>query len=217
MDIFKAKKVNTDGLKAFGFKKVKDKYIYCTDIYNGEFCLKVIIAQSNVTTELREKDTGELYTLHLVEGADGSFVGKIKEEYQQILDKISVECFEPDVFEWEYSKKILEYAYEKYGTKAEYLWEKFPRNAVCRRADNKKWYFAVLSVKGCKLGFETDEIFEVIDLRASKDIVPELIKQPNIYPAYHMNKKSWITITLDGSMKLSEIKKYIDESYNLAK
>ena len=58
---------------------------------------------------------------------------------------------------------------------------------------------------------------EIIDLRASKEDVPELIKQDNIYPGWHMNKKSWITIILDGSMNTEEIVKYIDESYNLAK
>ena len=33
------------------------------------------------------------------------------------------------------------------------------------------------------------------------------------YPAYHMNKKSWITILLDGTVPFENIKQQIDESY----
>ncbi|MBQ2313248.1 MAG: MmcQ/YjbR family DNA-binding protein, partial [Elusimicrobiaceae bacterium] len=112
--------------------------------------------------------------------------------------------------------KVLDYALKKYGDKEEYLWPKFPRNAVCRRKDNQKWYFAILSVNGTKLGLK-DEIIEVINLRAPKDEVPELLKLKHIYPAYHMNKKSWITIVLDGSCTLEEIFARIDKSYELVK
>ena len=62
-----------------------------------------------------------------------------------------------------------------------------------------------------------DEIIEVINLRAPKDEVPELLKLKHIYPAYHMNKKSWITIVLDGSCTLEEIFARIDKSYELVK
>ena len=36
-----------------------------------------------------------------------------------------------------------------------------------------------------------------------------------IQPGYHMNKKHWNTITLDGSIPEEEIKKFIEHSYNL--
>ena len=152
-----------------------------------------------------------------VESLEGSFVGKVREEYENILSDISEKFFETDVFTFAQSKQILNYAMEKYGTEPEYLWEKFPRNAVCRRKDNKKWYFAVLSVKGSTLGLPTDDIMEVVDLRADKKDVPELLQQNNIFPAYHMNKKSWITIILDGSMGVDKVFNYIDKSYELAK
>ena len=212
------KKANIKKLEQYGFKKNKDKYTYSTDIMNGDFTLNIdIINESEIQTELIEKAFGEPYTLHLVEDAEGTFVGEIREQYQKILNDIKEKCFEINVFEWEYSYKVLEYAKEKYGSDAEYLWPKFPRNAICRRNDNEKWYFAILSVKGSKIGLNTDEIVELIDLRANVEDVPHLIRQPNIYPAYHMNKKHWFTIVLDGSVPIKEIYKYIDISYNLAK
>ncbi len=37
----------------------------------------------------------------------------------------------------------------------------------------------------------------------------------SIMPGYHMNKKHWNTIIIDGSIKNSLIKELIDHSYNL--
>ena len=212
------KKANIQKLKQYGFKKKGDKYSYSVDIMNGDFTLNIdILNENEIRTELIEKAFNEPYTLHLVEDAQGTFVGQVREEYEKIIDKIKEKCFEKRAFEWEYSYKILDYAQKKYNSPAEYLWEKFPRNAVCRRQDNEKWYLALLSVQGAKIGLKTDEIVELVDLRAPFDDVPKLLKQPNIYPAYHMNKKHWITIILDGSMPLDEIYKFIDRSYELAK
>lgn len=212
------KKANIQKLKQYGFKKNKNRYIYSTDIMNGEFVLNIsVINENEIKTELIEKAFNEPYTLHLVENVQGTFVGQIRNEYNKILDEIKEKCFEIRAFEWEFSYKILDYAKEKYGSPAEYLWPKFPRNAVCRRQDNQKWYFALLSVQGTKIGLKTNEIVELIDLRAPEIEVPDLLKEQNIYPAYHMNKKHWITIILDGSMPLKNIFEFIDKSYILAK
>ncbi|MGN1104647.1 MAG: MmcQ/YjbR family DNA-binding protein, partial [Candidatus Coproplasma sp.] len=39
----------------------------------------------------------------------------------------------------------------------------------------------------------------------------------NYYPGWHMNKKSWYTLVLDGSVSDDEITERIKESYALAK
>lgn len=38
---------------------------------------------------------------------------------------------------------------------------------------------------------------------------------PAIIPGYHMNKKHWNTVGIDGSLKENMIKNLIDESYDL--
>ena len=38
---------------------------------------------------------------------------------------------------------------------------------------------------------------------------------PSVIPAYHMNKKHWISIILDGSMTDEEIGRLIEDSYAL--
>ena len=216
--ILKNKKFDFGKLKKYGFIKTDKGFIFSKKIMDGTFELTVDIpTHTKIKTVLTEIETDEEYSLHYNKSAVGEFVGKVRAEYENVIDGIIENCSVMDVFEWEYSKKVLKYASETYGTEPEYLWEKFPRNAVCRRADNKKWYFAILSVKQNRLGFEGEDIIEVIDLRVEKSKVEELLKRENIYPAYHMNKKSWVTVILDGSMKIEQLYKMIDESYMLAK
>ena len=71
-NLFKNRKPNFKKLKAFGFSKDNT---YKTKILDGEFelCVKVL-EDNSVHTELTEIATGELYTLHLIEGAKGTFI-----------------------------------------------------------------------------------------------------------------------------------------------
>ena len=42
-----------------------------------------------------------------------------------------------------------------------------------------------------------------------RDLFPEVI------PAYHMNKKHWNTVQLDGNLPRGEIERMVDNSYTL--
>lgn len=214
-NILKNKKVNIKKLEEFGFEKKSELYKYSKEIMDGDFILNVEICDNNIQTNLIEKETQELYTLHLSD-EEGTFIGQVRDQYNEVLKEISDKCFDNSVFKYEQTYKILDYIDKKYGDKPEYLWEKFPDNAIARRKDNQKWYLAILTVNKNKFGFETDEKVEVIDLRAEKELISELIQEKNIYPGYHMNKKSWISIILDNSMPIKNIYNFIDMSYNMA-
>lgn len=218
MEIFKNKKPDYTKLEKFGFIKKSDTYSYKRNLMNGEFELYIdILSNGEISTKLVEKSTNEPYTLHLVKYADGPFVGKIKEEYENILKNLCDKCFINNVFKSPYTHKIMEYIESKYKDNAEYLWEKFPNNAIYRRNETKKWYAAILTVKKNRLGFDSEEEVEVLDLHAQEKDVQNLTKEPNIYPGYHMNKKHWITVILDGSVDYETIFTLIDKSYELAK
>lgn len=63
----------------------------------------------------------------------------------------------------------------------------------------------------------SDEVVEIIDLRFMPEQMVELVDNERYFPGWHMNKKSWYTIILDGSVSTEEICARIDESYKLAK
>lgn len=146
----------------------------------------------------------------------GNFVGKLKEEYENILNDIIKKCTTPNIFKSTQAKKIIKYIKEKYNDDLEYLWKKFPNNAIWRNKNNNKWYGALLEIPESKLGIESDKIIEIIDLRYQKDKIKEIVDKQKVFTGYHMNKNSWITIKLDGSVKTEKIFTLIDNSYNIS-
>lgn len=216
--IFKNKTPNFNKLLQYGFQSVDGKYAYSTDILDGEFRLTVTIdGNGAVETELLDVSAQDVYTLHLVATAVGAYVGRVRAEYEAVLQDISDNCFEKDVFKQDYSRQVIRFASETYGDEPEYLWNKFPECAVLRRKDNNKWYALLITVARNKLGFDSNEIAEVLDLRFDPTELPLKVDGKKYFLGYHMNKKHWITIILDGSVPIDEIFDYIKQSYLLAK
>lgn len=215
---FKNKTAAAKKLLAFGFAEKGGEYTCSLPLCGGDFCMEVTaILPNNVCARVKDTAFGEEYVLHLVPDAKGAFVGRIREEYEAVLSEISEKCFEHDVFKTDYAKLCIEHVREKYGAEPEYLWEKFPNNAVWRRADNKKWFGAILTVAKSKLGLDGDETVEIIDLRAEPEDLPNILDGRRFFPGYHMNKKHWFTVVLDGSASAEEIFVLIDKSFDIAK
>jgi predicted DNA-binding protein (MmcQ/YjbR family) len=119
------------------------------------------------------------------------------------------------VFKSEYAQRVIKYVKERYNDELQFLWVKFPKNAVFRRKDNKKWYAALLVLEKRKLGVDSEDVVDIIDLRAMSEDIDHLLDGEGYFPGYHMNKDNWITICLDGSVPIDEIYDRIDESYYL--
>lgn len=215
-DLFVHKKSLPEKLIQYGFQSIDNTYVFSTEILTGSFALTVTLdEQGKVDTSLVEADTGEKYTLYKT-SAQGAFVGKIRTEIGRVLEDIVNICFETSVFKQEQTVHLIEYVSSVYGDKLEFLWEKFPDNGVWRRKDTGKWYGAILTVAKNKLGIPSSEIVEIIDLRAAPNRIHDLLKQNGFYPGWHMNKKNWFTVILDGSMKNEDLYQLIRESYHLA-
>lgn len=216
-DIFLHKKVILEKLAAYGFKKENSAYKYRVDILNGEFQLEVAVGEGAVPdTRLTEYVTEEEYVLYKMDIA-GTFVGEVRAAVAYVLQNIADKCYETAIFKAEQTVKLIDYVRKKYGDDPEYLWEKFPANAVWRRKDNQKWYGALLTVSKRKLGIESDETAEIIDLRSEPAALEKLIDGERYFPGWHMNKKHWYTVVLNGSVPMEEICHRIDKSYLLAK
>ena len=215
-DIFLRKKAVPEKLAAYGFQKIRGGYRYGTNILDNAFALEITVGKGIVPdTKLTEIAAGEEYVLYKTD-AVGTFVGEVRAAVTNILQDIADCCYETAVFKAEQSVALIAYVREKYGDELEYLWDKFPDNAVWRRKDNEKWYGALLSVSRRKLGLPSDEIVEIIDLRTEPEAMVNLIDNSRFFPGWHMNKKHWYTIILDGTVSTDEICRRVDESYLLA-
>ncbi len=216
-DFFKYKTVNFDKLTLFGFEKQGENYVYSVPICDGQFNLCVTVNErGEVSSKTTDAATGDEYTLHLVESAEGAFVGEVRSCYEAVLQEISEKCFERDVFKEDCSHAVLEYVRGKYGDELQFLWENLSDSAVLRRKDNDKWYAVFMIVERRKLGLNEGGKVEIIDLRADTEFVGKKIDGKSYFPAYHMNKKHWLTVRLDGSVAAKEICARLDISYVLA-
>ncbi len=177
----------------------------------------LIAADETVKTKVIDRFSKEEYVLHRMAGAAGPFVGAVRSDHETILRDISEKCFEPDVFKSDYARQVIQYVHDTYHDELEFLWQRFPDNAVFRRKDSGKWYGALLIVSKIKLGLESDDVVEILDLRIQPESIDPLLDGKIYLPGYHMNKKHWYTVCLDGSIPIDEILRRIDDSYELAK
>jgi len=217
-NFIKNKKINFKKLEEFGFKLKDNSYYYQTSLLKNQFKMSVKISLDNsIFTEIIDTETNEAYILHLLEIKRSGYSEKVYKAYSEVLEKIKKECFEDEIFKANYTKEIVDYIKNKYGDELEFLWEKSPKNAVVRRKSSNKWYAVILTISKRKLNLNSDEIIEVINLHNSSEEIEKLIDNKRYFPAYHMNKKYWCTICLDGTVELKEIYELIDISYELAK
>ena len=210
------KTVNGNKLVKYGFTKQRNTYVYKTKIYNDQFEVIVTFSNDNNTSMLVDLATEEEYILVDIEDLAGEFVGKVREEYNNKLQDIINKCTDSNVFKGNQTKDVIKYIKEKYNDDLEFLWEKYDNNAIWRNKINNKWYALLLTVTEEKLKIDSNKEIEIIDLMYQKDKIKEIVDNKRIYPGYHMNKKSWITIILDGTLDSDEIFQLIDNSYNIS-
>ena len=217
-NFIKDKKIDFKKLEKFGFKLIDNSYCYHTSLLKNQFKMTIKINLDNsIFTEIIDTETNEPYVLHLLEMKRSGYSEKVYKAYSQILEKIQKECFEDEIFKANYTKEVINYINNKYGDELEFLWERSPKTAVVRRKNSKKWYAVILTLSRRKLNLDSDKLVEVINLHNSPEEIEKLIDNKKYFPAYHMNKKHWCTICLDGTVELEKIYRLIDISYELAK
>ncbi|GIL21822.1 MAG: hypothetical protein BroJett042_03350 [Bacteroidota bacterium] len=74
----------------------------------------------------------------------------------------------------------------------------------------------VFKVMGKMFALADVTVFESINLKCDPEQAVLLREQyPAVLPGYHMNKKHWNTVLMDGSLPDKLVKQWIDNSYNL--
>lgn len=109
---------------------------------------------------------------------------------------------------------VTDYIRSQYGIDPDHPFDKDTDSSVFRHADNRKWFGLIMNVSGVKLGLGTTVSINIINLKIDDPVFRDmLIQQPGIIPAYHMNKKQWITVFLDGTVQKERVYDLIDASY----
>lgn len=74
----------------------------------------------------------------------------------------------------------------------------------------------VFKVRGKMFALTNVETFEGVNLKVDPEYGAELRERYEfVIPAYHMNKKHWITVQVRTGVPVQLLKQLIDDSYNL--
>lgn len=114
----------------------------------------------------------------------------------------------------EIKEKLFTYISKKYYTAPEYPWARYPGYAVFRHSDNQKWFALIMDIPGTKLGLESKDIVDILNVKMRDPLLVDfLVQQKGFFRGYHISKGNWISILLDGTVAFKEICEWLDESY----
>ncbi len=113
-------------------------------------------------------------------------------------------------------QEFFEYCLGTYGTVEDYPFEDDFETAVLRHGASRKWYALVMRISRRKLGFDSDEVIDVVNLKLPVEMFGSFGAADGVFPAYHMNKLHWISLVLsDASDDL--VKFLVNASYEATK
>ena len=210
-------KLILDKLESFGFTHDGSTYSYREDLLAGSFRLYVRVQENGaIATLLLDTESEEPYVLHLVENAQGAFVGEVRTAYQAVLNRIGEACGEHGSFHGAYVEELLRYVQNTYGDEIEYPWKDDMDAAVIRSHLTRKWYAIFMKVHPSKIGLGGSQPIRIMNLHGTAEQVAVLVDGERYFPGWHMNRKYWYTVCLDGSIPMFELQRRIDESFELS-
>ena len=212
-EIFKSYQFNQEKARDYGFVESGGVWTNSFTILQGDFVMTVSITADNVSFQVFDQEIGDLYPQVHMESMRGSFVASVREACLEILYQIRKACFEVQDFICPQTKRIMTQVQEKYGNQLEYLWEKSPDTAVLRHEGNQKWYAVLMKISWDKLEKGREGQVEAVNLK--HDQVADLLSHKGVYPAFHMNKRYWISVALDDTLSDKEVLEFIEKSWNL--
>lgn len=193
-EMLSGKTLSREKLLAYGFHERKGRLWLERGLSHGftaVFCADTDVLQAEI------RDEEKLPYL----------LAEVREQTGRHAEQIISACVLQDNRE-----KLLAYAHARYGTSAEYLWEKHPSYGVLRNAKGK-WYAMFMRIPKRRLLIDEEGECEVVNLKAAAQ---ELVDHQRIFPAYHMNKKHWISVRLDARWESGELEMLLEKSRQLS-
>ena len=212
--LFSNYSIDEKKLREYGFRPEGGALVYARDLPEDNFRI-IITCDRALSGKIIDLAFGEEYVNYRMESATG-YSAEIRQKFEALLLDIRDKCCRNQYFRTEQARRINEYIYETYDVMPEFLWPNIPSYAAFRRKQGSKWFAVIGSVPRCKVDAASPSAqdVEVINVKVDKDRIAALLARDGIHPAFHMNKKSWVSIILDETLTDSEIRRMVSESYD---
>ena len=222
-----------DKLLAFGFAEAGGNLMLKKEIADGQFYAEIKLSEKTLSADVFETATNEKYVLFNVASAQGAFVGQIRSEVQEVIEDIRSKCF----INQDIKEKYVDFLHSYFHTFGDNPWVDAGAKMKCApangrvkgsseasldrtydtnivyRCPNNKWFALIMQIKFKNLGFESDEPVWAVNLKAEN--VEAITDKKSIFPAYHMNKKYWITVLLTAVTDFEKLCELTKKSFAL--
>ncbi len=207
--ILKNHNIEIEKLLSYGFQKEKEIYIFRKNLSFSNLYVIIKIEPSQLLLEAKvyDSDFDEEYILYTV-----SSNSAVKNEVELLINDIKEKCFENTNIK----EKLIQYISQKYQAKVERPWEKYPNYVTFKTPCSDKWFAIMMDIEQSKLDNSNQHhIVDVMNVKQNPNDIPSIVDNKHYFSAYHMSKKSWISIVLDQTIHLDELYSLIDKSFQL--
>lgn len=227
-EIFARSTPNVAAFVSFGFVRGRDGcYRYSEKFLDNQFRADVCIQDGVITGCVLDMASGEEYLPLRVKRHQGAFVNEVRTSYSAVLHRIKDACFIQLPFLSEQANRIATAVRDMYGDMPDFAFPTAPTYAVFRNPQNKKWYGIIMNIARSKLTtkhaakksrnneqhVESEKIVEILNVKLAPEKSAQLLAKKGFFLPYHMNKKNWITVLLDGTVHDNVIMELIAESH----
>lgn len=211
-EVFEGAHFNIQKGLDFGFIQEEDTYTYSTYFMDDTFQAILTIKEGSIHGKVIEVEFEEEYINLRIESIKGEFIGKVREAYFELLYHIKLACFDMSLFHSPQANRLASYIQAKYNIECDNPFQE-QGHMVFRDQKSQKWFGLVSYLSGKRFGKEGK--IEILNVKMDPEEISKYLELPGFYPAYHMDKKNWITIVLDESVEDSILYSCVDASYNL--
>lgn len=197
----------------FGFKKTgPETFEINHPLKTLDFEVQIIIDHNEIKLKVFElPDRLEYLPFNLNEDEGGSFVNQIRSDVDEVVYQVIESCYQLK----DYRERVFDFVRAELNTKLETPWDKHPEFYVMKTANRQKWYGLMMRISYQLLDPQQSGIVDVLNLKAPPLKIVDLIDYQTFYPAYHMNKKHWVSVVVDEKINLKQLQALIRQSYQL--
>ncbi len=197
-------------LKSFGFSENKGELVLKKNLPESGFYVVIRLSENSLAADVFESLTDEKYVLFNVPSAQGSFVGNLRSEVQVLVNEIREKCFVCG----DLKKKYLDFLRTRFNVSGDTPWaDEGDTESTVFRCPNNKWFALLMNIKFKSLGIESEEPVWAVNLKTVDAV--SVADRKSIFPAYHMNKKYWITVLLTSVTDFNQLCELTEKSYEL--
>lgn len=200
-----------DALLEYGFENNGDVYTYESTIEKGQLFLRVEVSAKSFQVQVCDSDLQEPYMPFEIESLQGAFVSEVRERVEEQIQRILTACFVKTALR----EQLFQYVKDTYDITPQYPWAKDASSAVLKTKHKGKWFALLMRIPAKRLGLSLQQNVEVMNVKVSSATMASCIDHHHFFPAYHMNKKYWMSVLLDKQISMETLTALLRESYQL--